>query len=75
MKDRTDSTSNINSAINPDINLENLGELENGKTNLADLDTVSLAPGQSEPLESPGIRRPAVNQKNLVVELVFPSPN
>jgi uncharacterized protein YjbI with pentapeptide repeats len=75
MKDRTDSTSNINSNINsdihPDTNLENLGELENGKTNLADLDTVSLSPGQSEPLESPGIRRPAVNQKNTGRRISF----
>ncbi|MEY2856454.1 MAG: hypothetical protein RLZZ74_763 [Cyanobacteriota bacterium] len=75
MKDRTDSTSNINSNINsdinPDTNLENLGELENGKTNLVDLDTVSLSPGQSEPLESPGIRRPAVNQKNTGRRISF----
>jgi uncharacterized protein YjbI with pentapeptide repeats len=71
MKDRTDSPSNINSDINSDINLEDLGEPENGKANLANLDTVSLTPGASEPLESPGIRRIAVNQKNTGRRISF----
>jgi uncharacterized protein YjbI with pentapeptide repeats len=68
MKDRTDSPSNINSDINPDINL---GELENGKANLGELDTVSLSPVPSEPPESPGIRRTAVNPKNTGRRISF----
>lgn len=68
MKDRTDSTSNINSDINPDINPENITELENGKV---DLEEESLSLVKSKSLESPGVRRSPVPQKNTGRKISF----
>ncbi|MEO0012385.1 MAG: hypothetical protein RLZZ535_774, partial [Cyanobacteriota bacterium] len=64
MKDRTDSTSNIN----PDINPENITELENGKV---EPEEESLSLVKSKSLESPGLKRSPVPQKNTGRKISF----
>jgi uncharacterized protein YjbI with pentapeptide repeats len=68
MKDRTDSTSNINSNINPENNPDNIIKLENGKV---DLEEESLSLVKSESLESPGLRRSPVSPRNTGRKISF----
>lgn len=68
MKDRTDSTSNINSDNNSENNPENIIKLENGKV---DLEEESLSLVKSESLESPGLRRSPVPPRNTGRKISF----
>jgi uncharacterized protein YjbI with pentapeptide repeats len=73
MKDRTDSTSNINPNINSnnnnsDINPENIIDLENGKT---ELEGASLSLMTSKSPESPGLKRTTVIKKNTGRRISF----
>lgn len=61
MKDSTDSISNSNSDINPNISPEKIIELENGKP---DLNEDSLSIGKPNSLESPRLRRTTVTNKD-----------